>query len=72
MFCQSEIEKFYNAARSDENIRRLQVAMNDSFGVRRFQSRGNLRGDSQRIRRRQRLRIFAGNNGAPSINSITR
>jgi hypothetical protein len=36
VFRESEIQQLYNTSCRDEDVRRLEIAMNDSFGVRRF------------------------------------
>src|SRR5580700_12249612 len=41
-FCQAEIENFYRAALGDENICRLDIAMDDAFGVRSIERVGDL------------------------------
>ena len=45
---QAKIENLRVAALGDENIRRLDIAVNDAFGVRRVQRVGDFRGQRQR------------------------
>jgi hypothetical protein len=46
-FRQAEIENLGLAAGGDENVRGLDVAMNDPFLVRRVQRIGNLDGETE-------------------------
>ena len=45
--CQTEIQNLRLATRGDEDIRRLDVAMDDSFGVGRVRAVSNLNGQGQ-------------------------
>ena len=62
LFRESEIQQLYDTARGHQDVRRFQVAMNDSFGVRGFERRSDLRGEPQGLSRRKSLRLFTGNN----------
>ncbi len=44
-----EIENLHNACGCDLDVRGLEVAMDDSFFVRRFERLGDLPGDAQRL-----------------------
>jgi hypothetical protein len=52
--CQSEVEHFHFAFGRHLHIRRFEVAVNDAFGVRRFQRLRNLVGVIERCFDRQR------------------
>src|SRR5271167_1292219 len=52
---QAKIEDFYLVPLRDEDVGRLDVAMNDALGVRRLQSRRNLKSKIEHLIRGQRL-----------------
>ena len=54
-FGQTEIEDLGQAAPGDEHVGRLDVAMNDAFGVGYVQSVGNLNAEIENALERQRL-----------------
>jgi hypothetical protein len=66
---QSEIQQFDHAACGGEDVRRFQITMHDSLGMRRFERSRDLRGQSQSLRRRKRLRLFRGNDRG-AINAL--
>jgi hypothetical protein len=65
LFGESEIQQLYNPSCGNEDVRRFQVAMNDPFGVRRFERCSDLSGEAQGLSRRQSPRLFTGNNRRP-------
>ncbi len=54
-FRQAEIKDFDQSAFCDEDVRRLDIAVNDSLGVRRFQRIRNLKANANDLVRGQRF-----------------
>ena len=69
MFRESEIKQLYNTSCRDEDVRRLQIAMNDSFGVRGFQRCRDLSRYAQGLSRGKSVRLFTGNNRS-AVNAL--
>ena len=70
-FGQSEIQYLRVAALGDENVRGLDVAVDDAFGVRRIERIGNLDGQiEQQLRSLSAVRAMRCFNVMPSRNSM--
>jgi hypothetical protein len=61
LFRESEIKQLDDPVLGDEDVRRLEVAMDDAFEVRRLERGRDLRSQPQRFGGRERARILGGN-----------
>src|SRR5208337_1590649 len=68
---QTKIENFRLAAARDENIRRLDIAMDNTVGVRGIQRVGNLHRELQHLVQPHRLAFDAMLQRLPSMYSMT-
>ena len=69
---EAEVEHLHLAAPGEEDVRRLDVAMQDAFGVRGVQRVGDLRADVEHRFEIERPAESLRSSGSPSSSSIAR